>query len=326
MIPDGPAAQNRSADEPLTLLILDRDAPEYAAALADLADDGMRLLSTTDPRDLPVGAAAATIALGEPDRVAAALPELSALAWVQSTWAGVTPLAAAAASGVTVTGVKGVFGGQMAEFALACLLDHVVGLAPRRRAQARREWWPAPTGTLAGKTLGVMGTGSIGVEVAARAAAFGLRLRGYSRSGAPREPFESMFAPDRLHDFLTGCDFVVGVLPDTPATRGLLDARALAHLPGHAFLVNVGRGTLLVDDALVAALQAGQLAGAVLDVFRDEPLPAGHPFWDCPGVTVTAHVAARSWPRDIAALFRDNLARFRAGEPLAHRFDPARGY
>lgn len=326
MSPKGPAARNPGPDEPLTLLILDRDAPAYAAALADLADDGMRLLSSTDPRDLPAGTAAATIALGEPDRVAAALPELSALAWIQSTWAGVTPLADAATAGVTVTGVKGVFGGQMAEFVLACLLDHVIGLAPRRRAQARREWWPAPTGSLAGKTLGVMGTGSIGVEVAARAAAFDLRLRGYSRSGAPREPFESVFSADRLQEFLAGCDFVVGVLPDTPATRGLLDARALACLPRDALLVNVGRGTLLVDEDLVAALRAGRLAGAVLDVFRDEPLPAGHPFWDCPGLTVTAHVAARSWPRDIAALFRDNLARFRAGEPLAHRFDPQQGY
>ncbi len=310
--------------ESLTVLILDRDADDYQRRLASLAADGVRFITAVD--GLPDGAAEAAVVLGAPDRVVAALPSLPRLRWIQSTWAGVTPLLPATRQGVLVTGIKDVFGTQMAEFVMACLLEHAIDLPARRAAQQRGEWLDTPTGTLHGKTLGVMGTGSIGVEVARRAGAFGMRVLGFSRRGEARSPFEEVHGADGLHAFLAKCDYLAGVLPDTPATRNLLDAEALAALPAHAVLVNVGRGTLIDDEALVEALEAGRLAGAVLDVFREEPLPADHPFWRCPGLTVTAHVAARSWPADIAAIFEDNLRRFRRGAPLRYRLDPERGY
>lgn len=306
-----------------TVLILDRDAEDYAERLAG---EDARFLWAPRPKEVPQGAESATVVLGEPAMVMEAVERLPQLAWVQSTWAGVTPLLPLAERGVTVTGVKEVFGGQMAEYVLAGLLNQVLQLREREAAQRERRWWPEPTATLAGLTLGVMGTGSIGSVVAERARAFGMRVLGYSRSGRSQPGFERVFAAGSLHDFLSACDHVAAVLPDTPETRKLLDAAALAAMRPGALLVNVGRGTLVDETALLSALQAGRLGGAMLDVFETEPLPPGHPFWGCPGLTITAHVAARSWPRDIAEIFRGNLRRFQAHQPLRFRLDPERGY
>lgn len=311
---------------PTTVLILSRDAAEYGELLAEMVEGDVRFLPAPDRGMLPDGADTATVVLGEPDRIAASLPQLRALAWAQSTWAGVTPLLPAARSGLVVTGVKDVFGTQMAEYVVGHLLAHALDLPSRREAQAQGRWLGTPTGTLAGTTLGVMGTGSIGAEIARRAGGFGMRLLGFSRSGEARAPFEAVYPTSRLHEFLGRCDYVAAVLPDTADTRDLLDAHAFAAMRPGAVLVNVGRGTLVVDADLVAALASGNLGGAVLDVFREEPLPPAHPFWNAPRLSVTAHVAARSWPRDIAAIFADNLARFRAGQELRYRLDPEQGY
>lgn len=309
-----------------TVLIFSRDAPDYLRHLQALGVDPSRLVTVPSSGPWPAEARDATVALGEPDRLARAAPRLSGLTWAQSTWAGLTPLVPLAADGLTVTGIKDVFGAQMAEYAIGHMLSHALDLPARRAAQAERRWLDRPTGTLAGRTLGVMGTGSIGCEVARRAGAFGMHLVGYSRSGSPRAPFERVYDAEHLAPFLSACDFLVAVLPDTPATEGLLDAAAFAALPDGAVFINVGRGTLVVDEDLVAALHSGRLGGAVLDVFREEPLPKDHPFWDTPGLSMTAHVAARSWPEDIAAIFADNLRRFEAGEALRYRLDPERGY
>lgn len=318
------------ADQPASLLILDRDADEYAERLADLEGERLRLLRACRVRDLPDAAEIATIVLGEPGLVVAAQDRLPKLTWVQSTWAGITPLLPLARRGVTVTGVKAVFGPQMAEYVLGGLLRHVLRLPEREAAQRQRRWWPEPTGTLEGLTLGVMGTGSIGSVIAERAVALGMRAVGFSRSGAlaadAANPFERLYPGEELHAFLSACDHVAAVLPDTPETRGLLDEAAFASFRPGAVLINVGRGTLIREAALLAALAAGHLGGAVLDVFETEPLPEDHPFWDAQGVSLTAHVAARSWPQDIAAIFRDNLQRHLAGTPLRYRVDPERGY
>ena len=313
-----------TTDSPV--LILDRDAEDYAERLADLAGNGARLLTAHRPDALPEQAGTATVVLGEPAMIMDVVDRLPALVWVQSTWAGLTPLLPLARRGVAVTGVKEVFGGQMAEYVMAGLLQHSLKLREREAAQRERRWWPEPTGTLAGQTLGVMGTGSIGSVVAERAAAFGMQVLGYSRSGMARPAFDRVFAEDALQAFLGACDHVAAVLPDTPETRGLLDRPALAAMRPGALLINVGRGTLVEEKSLLHALETGHLGGAMLDVFTTEPLPPEHPFWSCPGLLMTAHVAARSWPRDIAAIFRDNFLRFRAQDRLRFRLDPERGY
>lgn len=313
-------------DVPPTILILSRDADEYLTLLQAAQPAASNWITASDAGSLPETARNATIALGEPDLLARAIPALPALQWVQSTWAGLTPLVPAAVRGLPVTGVRDVFGQQMSEYALAYALSHFLQLPARARAQHQGRWLDQPTGTLGGKTIGIMGTGSIGAAIARKFSAFDTQVLGFSRSGTAHADFSRVFDRSMLGEFLASLDVLVAVLPDTPETAGLLDESRLRCLPASALLINVGRGSLIVESDLVEVLNSDHLGGAVLDVFQDEPLPADHPFWQTPRLAITAHVAARSWPSDIAAIFAENLQRFFAGRPLNYLLDTSRGY
>ena len=308
------------------VLILADDASDYLSPLAGLARQGVELSTATSVASACAVWAGQPVVLGQPDLVAAALADMPGVRWVQSTWAGVTPLLELDRRDFLLTGVKGVFGPQMAEYVLGVLLGRELRLAERMEHQHRRNWWPINSGTLQGKTLGVMGTGSIGRCIAARAAAFGLRVIGCNRGGEAVEGFERVLPVGRLLEFLPLADYLVSVLPATPETEGLLDAQAFDAMRKDCCLVNVGRGNVIDEPALADALRQGSIAAAVLDVFRQEPLPADSPLWDTPGLTVTAHVAAKSHPAEIARLFISNYNRFLAGESLRYLIDFERGY
>lgn len=308
------------------ILIISYEADAYTALLRAALPKGVSITACRKPEEVRLQSGAQTIVLGEPHLVAAAAQYLPALRWVQSTWAGIRPLLPLAASGVEVTGVKEVFGPQMAEYVLGYLLARELKLFERLQQQQAGQWWTTDNERLAGRTLGIMGTGSIGACIARAAAPFGVRLLGYSRSGRDTPPFERVYGPAQFREFLAGLDYLVSVLPDTPASTGLLSREALAWLPPRAVLINVGRGSVLDEAALADALEAGALAGAVLDVFHEEPLPPGHRFWRTPKLLITAHIAARSYPRDISAIFVDNYQRFVRGAPLLHRIEAERGY
>ena len=307
-------------------MILAHDASDYLPHLAGLERLGVELSTATSEAAARAAWAGQSVVLGQPDLVAAVLPGLPEVRWVQSTWAGVTPLLELDRRDFLLTGVKGVFGPQMAEYVLGVLLARELKLAERRKHQERHDWWPADSGTLQGKTLGVMGTGSIGRCIASRAAVVGLRVIGCNRNGESAEAFERVFSIERLSEFLPLADYLVSVLPATPETDGLLGSEAFRVMRRHCCLVNVGRGNVIDESALADALRQGLIAGAVLDVFRQEPLRADSPLWDAPGLTVTAHVAAKSHPEEIARLFIDNYNRFVAGEPLLYPIDFERGY
>jgi phosphoglycerate dehydrogenase-like enzyme len=308
------------------VLILTPDADDYVPWLGALADAGARLRTAVSARQALEVYAGEAVVLGQPDLVAAVLPRMPAVHWVQSTWAGVTPLLGLARRDYLLTGVRGVFGAQMAEYVFGHLLAHELRLAERRERQRRREWWTADSGTLEGKSLGIMGTGSIGRHIARVAVALGLRVSGFSRRGRACAGFERVYPAGELAEFLAAADYLVCVLPDTPETKHLLNEHSLRAVRPRCVLVNVGRGSLVDEDALAAALRRGDLAGAVLDVFGREPLPADSPLWDAPGLTVTAHVSGRSRPRDIARIFVENYNRFQAGEPLHDPIDFEQGY
>lgn len=308
------------------ILIVSDEAERYLEVLRAGLGDSVPITACQNSHEARARFGGQPVVLGEPHRVARAAEGWGELRWVQSTWAGITPLLPLAATGVTVTGVKEVFGPQMAEYVLGYLLAHELKLLERVRRQQSGEWWSADNERLAGRTLGVLGTGSIGAHIAGAVAPFGVRVLGCSRSGEPVSPFERVWRSEQLPEFLAGLDYLVSVLPDTPQTDGLLSRQALACLPRHALLINVGRGSVLDEDALADALEEGTLGGAVLDVFRREPLPPDHRFWTTPRLLITAHIAARSYPRDIGALFIDNYRRYVAGQPLLHRVEAERGY
>ena len=171
----------------------------------------------------------------------------------------------------------------------------------------------------------VLGMGEMGRAAAAALRSLGFRVTGWSASGRAVDGFEVLGASD-LHRALEQAEILICLLPDTPATRGLLNADRLAFLPKGATIINAGRGTLIVEDDLISGLDQGRPRHAVLDVFLHEPLPPEHPFWSHPGVTVTPHVAAATRPATASVLVADNLRRAMAGKPLLHLVDQIRGY
>jgi phosphoglycerate dehydrogenase-like enzyme len=193
-------------------------------------------------------------------------------------------------------------------------------------AQKEGRWDAAHPGTLGGKQIGLLGVGSIGAALAATAKHFGMRVKGYTRGSKGCADVDEYFHGDDRIAFARDLDYLVSIMPNTPDTRRLVDATLLAALPPRAVFINPGRGSVVDEAALADALQRGRLAGAVLDVFEQEPLPADHVFWRLPTVVITSHTAAISFPEDIAPVFIDNYRRWIAGRPLRYQVDFAAGY
>jgi phosphoglycerate dehydrogenase-like enzyme len=216
----------------------------------------------------------------------------------------------------------------MSEHILAALFLCSKDLAGIVLDQAAGRWRRRVNPTLAGATLGILGLGAIGVEVARWASALGMRVIGTKRSPAPVPGVEEVLPPAQTGRVLAESDYLLLLLPSTDETRGIVDKAALARMKPGAFVLNFGRGDLVVDEDLVAGVRERRIAGAVLDVFRTEPLPANHPFWTTPGIVVLPHVGGLHPRRDVlvADLWVDNLRRFLAGTPLRQVVDRARGY
>lgn len=267
------------------------------------------------------------IVLGEPSRIVELLPELPALRWVQATWAGVEPLLdPALRRDYILTNARGMFGLLISEYVFAYLLLHEQKILPRLAAQQAQRWDNSLTGSLRGKTLGLLGVGSIGVQLARTGKHFDLRVLGYTRQSRACPDVDAWFHGDALLLFANQVDYLVNTLPNTPATRQLIDASLLQALPTHALFINVGRGSAVDESALAEALQAGRLAGAVLDVFQQEPLPPDHCFWHTPNLFLTSHTAAPTFPADLMALFIENYQLLLRGEPLRYQVDYELGY
>lgn len=171
----------------------------------------------------------------------------------------------------------------------------------------------------------ILGMGELGRAVGQMLSGIGFRVTGWSASGRPVEGLE-VLAEAQLDEALARAEILISLLPDTPETVGLLNAKRLAAVPRGAWLINPGRGTVMDDDALIEALASGLLAHAVLDVFRTEPLPSDHPFWDHPKITVTPHIAAETRPETAAAAVAENLRRAMRGEEILYVVDRAKGY
>jgi len=308
------------------VFILTTDATDYLPYLQELADAGIEFRTCSSAQAALTEYEGQEIVIGQPDLVAAVLTQMPQVRWVQSSWAGVTPLLNTGRKDYVLTGVKDIFGSQMAEFALGYMLARELKILERLEHQVKRNWWEVLSGTLQGQAVGIMGTGSIGACIARALRPFGVGVTGFSRGGAAVEGFDRVYSQNQLHNFLAEPDYLVCVLPDTPETRHLLDASAFRKMKNDCYLLNIGRGSLVDEPALAEALEAGELAGAVLDVFEREPLPPDSVLWGVPGLMITGHVAAKSQPEDIARIFTENYRRYCAGETLEYRVDFERGY
>ncbi len=315
---------------PLVAIVdaVDRELPDLRAA-ADLA----RLVQVTGVESLeahlPELEAVFAWNFDRP-RLLDVVPRAPRLRWIQSISAGVEELASPTltAHGVVLTNAAGVYDPGLAESVLGFLLSFSTRLL--EDARLRPGEWPADEiGLLRGTTALVVGAGSIGTEVGRLLRAAGLHVRGVARTPRrPDETFEEIAGPDELLTELARADHVVNVLPITEATRGFFGAAAFAAMRRHAIFVNIGRGATVDEPALIQALERGVIAGAALDVFAAEPLPAESPLWRMPNVLVSPHRAGDHdrWADDVVALFVDNLERFVAREPLRNIVDVGLGY
>ncbi len=307
--------------------------PEAQLAQIRAAAPDMRVVMTTDRAEIEPLLGEIAIAAGWfPHDL---LPRARRLRWLQEWGAGVDWLLRhpeVAELDFTLTNASGVHAIPISEQILSYLLAFARGLPAAIRAQERRAW-QAPRRDqlfeLAGKTMLLVGVGAIGARTAAIAAALGMRVLGIRRNPAGALPgVEAIYGPDRLYDFLPEADCVVLTVPLSRATQGMIGERELRAMKPTSYLINIGRGGTLQQPALIQALREGWIAGAGLDVFEQEPLPATSPLWEMDNVIITAHYAGLTpaYDQRALAIFLDNLRRYRAGEPLQNVVDKAAGY
>jgi phosphoglycerate dehydrogenase-like enzyme len=266
------------------------------------------------------------------------VPSLTKLQWVQVPAAGVGHLLSdeVIASPIVVTSARGVRARAIAEHVIGVTLAMARQLHTAIRRQVRHTWAldeieeSRAIRTLKGARMGIIGLGSIGAEIASIAGPFGMRVSGIRKRVDQPLPsgVEEVMSPDQLNELLSKSDVVVLSAPLTRETRAIIGRDALDHVKRGALLVNIGRGKLVDDEAVVAALKDGRLGGAALDVFTDEPLEPSSPYWDLPNVIVTPHMSGgmEDYWTPLVGLFADNLRRFEEGKPLVNVVDKRAGY
>jgi phosphoglycerate dehydrogenase-like enzyme len=310
----------------MRVLIAEHDYPIYTQLLRNAAPD-VEVMSSGDSAELSRMAGECPVWLGQPDLLANLLRQGRSPQWLQSTWAGITPLLADGLSrDYRLTRAVGIFGQVMAEYLLTYMLGHEREVLARLMSQVERKWDNRTGHSLAGRKVLIVGAGDIGQRVAEFLVPFGMQVHGIASVARVQEPFIEVSALSDLAEKVGDMDYVINLLPNTPHTHDLYDAKLFARFKPTALFLNVGRGVAVVDGDLVDALKEGHLAGAVIDVCRQEPLPQRHPFWTAYGLLLTGHSSAPTSPVAMTQLFVDNLKAFQAGEPLRGEVDFAKGY
>jgi len=258
------------------------------------------------------------------------LGRMPKLRWIQAMTAGVEAWVDAPGlrDDVTLCNARGSHRYSMSENILGALFHLSKPYMAAALDQKDSRWVRRQSRLLAGQTLGILGLGAIGQELALKAAALEMRVIGTKRSPEPVEGVEEVYAGDETEEVLRQSDFVVLLMPSTPETDNFINAHRLRTMKPTAWLLNFARGSLIVDADLIAEVNNKTIAGAVLDVFREEPLPATDPFWTTENILVLPHIGGGHAGRGaaVAEIFADNANRFLAGEPFATAVDRARGY
>lgn len=310
----------------MRVLIAEHDHAVYAQLLRQAAPD-IEVLTSGDSAELSRLAADCPVWLGQPDLLATLLRQGHQPRWLQSTWAGITPLLADGLSrDYRLTRAVGIFGQVMAEYVLTYMLGHEREVLARLVSQVERKWDNRQGQGLAGRKVLIVGTGDIGQRVAQFLVPFGVQLYGIASEARTLAPFIEVGALKDLSRLVGEMDYVINLLPNTPDTHDIYDAALFKQFKPSGLFINVGRGVAVVDADLVQALKDGHLAGAVIDVCRQEPLPQRHPFWTAWGLLLTGHSSAPTSPPMMVQLFLENLRAYQADEALRGEVDFSRGY
>ena len=310
----------------MRVLIAEQDYSLYAQLLQQAAPE-LQVHTSGDSAQLAQLAADCPVWLGQPDLMATLLRQGHTPQWLQSTWAGITPLLAdGLGRDYRLSRAVGIFGQVMAEYVLTYMLGHEREVMARLVSQVERKWDNRTGQSLVGRKVLIVGAGDIGQTVAQFLQPFGVELYAIASSAREQAPFTEVATLGDLPRLVSQMDYVINLLPNTPETHDLYNAELFALFNPNAVFINAGRGVAVVDADLVEALRLGHLAGAIIDVCRQEPLPAKHPFWTAWGLLLTGHSSAPTSPPMMVQLFIDNLRAYQAGEPLRGEVDFERGY
>jgi len=320
---------------PIKLLVLSNPAAHHLRLLDHLKESADIQVGNT-PEFINAHAPSADVILVgsyEGDLLRTAFPLAKHVRWVHSLSAGVEKIVFAelAECGVPLTNGRGVFTPALAEFAIASILYFAKDLRALVQNQQAGKWKQFDIELIQGQTLGIVGYGDIGRESARLAHALGMKLVAVRRNTALSDQdsiLDRVFPPDALREMLALSDFVLVTTPLTPETRGMIGEAEFSAMKSTAVIINLGRGPVIVESALIAALAAKTIRGAALDVFDEEPLPEGHPFYRLENVLLSPHSADHTvgWADLATRLFLDNFERFRNGQPLRNIVDKKAGY
>lgn len=319
----------------INVVVISNPGLPHLTVLKELPDSAHVTLGNSVAELVPVIAQAQVVlnANFSPEPFRSLFPNAQALRWIHSLSAGVEAVLSpeVIASDIPVTNARGVFKESLAEFGIAAMLFFAKDLHRMLRSQHSEKWDPFDVDMLEGATLGVVGYGEIGRATARLAHAFGMKILALRRRHALSEKdplLDGAYPPDRLGDMLAACDYVFVAAPNTPDTQGMINAAAFARMKPSAIIINVGRGPVIDEPALIEALESKRIRGAALDVFNHEPLPAGHPFYKMQNVLVSPHCADHTvdWLERAMRKFVENYKLFEAGKPLDNIVDKKAGY
>ena len=302
----------------IKIKIVSRQQQRYVQLLTNAQLPQLEI--TEDPQQ-------AMVLLADPPLIAPYLAEYPHLQWLQSTYAGIDALIKPEIrQDYQLTNIRGIFGPLIAEYILGHILNHQRHFPQYKAQQQRSHWQSHPYQSMAGKTMVIIGTGTIGQHLAKVGAVFGCHIIGVNRSGITASTdFQQTYAITALNTALTQADYVVSILPATTDTDDLFDQDRFSHCK-NALFFNVGRGNTVNEQALIMALEQQYLCHAFIDVFKTEPLTPDHPFWHHPKITITPHIAAESFPEQVFTIFKANYFRFQQQQKLNYLIDFKRGY
>lgn len=309
-----------------TVIVISRNQEEYERRLTALNLPDLEILAPRDAEGILANIERANIMLANPPLAKNYINAAKNVKWMQSTYAGVDALnAEGLRKDYVLTNIRDVYGPPLAEYAFAYILAFRKELAQNLAYQKKHEWKQRVAGMIADQTLCIVGAGSIGKEIARLGKAFGMRTIGYRTKDEPTEFFDEIYSGD-LKKCVAEGDYVVSVLPRTKNTDDVFTLDTFKAMKSSALFMNIGRGNAVVEQELVAALEKKMIARAVLDVFKEEPLPADSPLWDVENLDVTPHMAGYIFTEREFGIFKENYRRFCAGEELLYRVDFAKGY
>ncbi len=323
-----------------TLLVIADPSAPHIKALTRVPDPARAVMSevrtiiSNDPGRLSQAAPEADAILyaaTSAKLLAAVLPLATRTRWIHSLWTGVEGILTPEmlAHPAQLSNGRGVFRWPLADWVTAAMLHFAFDLGRVIRQQQAGVWEPFVAGRLEGKTLGILGYGSIGSAVAARAKVFEMKIAALKRRSTASDGLvDQTYARAQLNELIAASDYLLAVLPLTPETRGMLGAAQIAAMKPSTVFINIGRGPVVDEPALIQALESGKIRGAALDVFTVEPLPAGHPFYKMTNVLLSPHTADRveGFLEPAVEAFFENLRRFLAGQPLENLVDKHAGY